>query len=163
MTSPNVSDILKRYASFCSSSEHCINDIKNRLNRTSLNEKEKEYILDYLVHEDFINEKRFCLAFVTDKLRFNKWGKKRIAFELMKRKIDRQLIEESLSSVDETFYKNILSDLLKKRIDKIVAKNEQELLYKLTAFASGKGFESDLVSKIARRLIDHQTKNEKMD
>ena len=163
MNPSNITDILKKYAFYCSSSEHCINDIKKRLNRTDLNQKEKEYILNYLIHEDFINEKRFCHAFVTDKLRFNKWGKQKIAFELVKREIDPQLIDNALNSIDEDLYKKILGDLLKKKMYATTAKSNYELLSKMITFVSGKGFEPDLALKIARTLIDHKTKNEKVD
>ena len=65
-------------------------------------------IIDRLIDEKFIDERRYCRAFVNDKLRFNHWGRVKIQAKLREKKLntynvtvakgEEQFIEEFVSS-----------------------------------------------------------------
>ena len=50
---------------------------------------------------------------MNDKLRFNKWGRIKIAYELQKRNIPAPIRSEALEGIDEKEYADILQSLLK--------------------------------------------------
>lgn len=141
-----------RAAAYCSTSEHCAYDIKKKLTEWGANEQESAQIIDYLQEENFLNEQRFVQAFVKDKVRFSKWGKIKIAFELKMKKINEQEISRTMEQIDEEVYTNILSELLEKKDKSIKYSSQNDRKSKLFRFAQSRGFESSLAIKIIDRI-----------
>ena len=52
-------------------------------------------IIDRLKAEKYIDEARYCRSFINDKLRFNKWGRKKIEFALKQKQIPLELISDA--------------------------------------------------------------------
>lgn len=63
-------EALHRSAALCSSSEHCIADIREKLSRWGIGEPDARTIVERLVQERFIDEGRYAIAFAKDKFRF---------------------------------------------------------------------------------------------
>ena len=68
-------EALHRAAALCSSSEHCIADIREKLSRWGIGEPDARTIVERLVQERFIDEGRYAIAFAKDKFRFSGWGR----------------------------------------------------------------------------------------
>ena len=107
-------------------------------------------ILDRLESEKFIDDERFCRAFVNDKFRFAKWGKMKIAQGLYMKKIPSDVAWRYLNEIDEEEYLSILRDLLASKRKSIHAADDYELNGKLMRFAMSRGFEL----KDIKRCID---------
>ncbi|MDH6356282.1 regulatory protein RecX [Parabacteroides sp. PF5-9] len=134
-------EMLHRAAAYCSTAERCIQDVEKKIRAAGLSCEASERIIDRLVKEKYIDEIRYSRSFVNDKMRFNKWGKVKIGYELRKKNIAATDIEEAFSAIDEEEYLSILSDLLKEKQRTSKGKNERDLYYKLLRFACGRGFE----------------------
>ena len=61
---------LHRTAALCTASEKCTADIRQKLQDWGADEADTARIIAYLIREKFLDETRFCQAFVKDKLRF---------------------------------------------------------------------------------------------
>ena len=101
----------------------------------------------------FIDESRYTRFFVNDKLRFNKWGRVKIGYELYKKNIPSPIREESLAAIDEGEYRSILLDLLKSKKKSTKGKDERDLFNKLLRFAAGRGFESRITLDCLSQLF----------
>lgn len=112
-----------------------------------------ERIIARLLKERFIDESRYTRFFVNDKLRFNKWGRVKIGYELYKKNIPSPIREESLAAIDEGEYRSILLDLLKSKKKSTKGKDERDLFNKLLRFASGRGFESRITLDCLSQLF----------
>ena len=66
-------EALNRVASYCSTAEHCRAEINEKLQRWGIAYDTIARILDRLESEKFIDDERFCRAFVNDKFRL--WPK----------------------------------------------------------------------------------------
>jgi regulatory protein len=97
---------------------------------------------------DYINEQRYCNAFAHDKLRYQKWGKKKIAYALHSKRIATNIIEDALKNIDETEYNTILSKLI---TQKKGATKEQ-----VTRFCMQRGFEYSRINELLC-YIDSET------
>ena len=146
-------DLLRKMAAYCASSEHCAQEVRTKLNASGLSEEATERILSRLQAEGFLDEARFCQAFVNDKLRFNQWGRIKISYELQRRQIPEALIQEALSEIDNETYQTILEKILKTKMSSIQAKDDRDLILKLMRFAAGRGFESQAVSQCLKHLF----------
>lgn len=149
-------EALSRVAAYCSTSEHCRAEIVEKLQRWGMAYDAMDRILDRMEQEKYIDEERFCRAFIHDKYRFAKWGKMKIGQALQLKKISSMTFRPLLNEIDEEEYLSILRDLLVSKRKSVRAENDYELNGKLMRFALSRGFEM----KDIRRCIDVSDENE---
>ncbi|MDR2473276.1 MAG: RecX family transcriptional regulator [Tannerella sp.] len=146
-------EMLNVMARYCSQGEKCTFDVLKKVKNTGLPEDAAQRIIDRLVEEGFIDEKRFARSFVNDKFRFNQWGKIKIGYELKIRKISSENIEEALANINENEYADVLTNLLKSKIRTVKSAVPQALVATLLRYATSRGFETDITLKTIKRLI----------
>jgi len=134
-------EALYKAEAYCSLAEHCLSEVAEKLEQWGVSSESKTRILKKLVAERFIDESRYCRFFIHDKFKYNKWGRNKIAQALWQKKIDRQVSDPLLGSIDEEEYRNVLCGLLEAKRKTVKARNEYELNGKLIRFALGRGFE----------------------
>lgn len=134
-------EALKRAAAKCSVTEYCRTDIRDRLLKWGIYGEAVERILDRLTEEKFIDEERYCRAFVHDKSRFARWGKNKIAQALSFKKIPRDIWYNLLDTIDEEEYLATLRSLLEAKRKSVHAASDYELNGKLMRFALSRGFD----------------------
>ena len=152
-------EALSRVASYCSTAEHCRAEISEKLQRWGIAYDTIARILDRLESEKFIDDERFCRAFVNDKFRFSKWGKMKIAQGLYMKKIPSDVAWRYLNEIDEEEYLAVLRGLLASKKKSVHAQDEYELNGKLMRFAMSRGFEL----KDIRRCIDVPDEEEQVE
>ena len=148
----SLDELLHKAASYCSISEHCVSEVEEKLNAWCIECDDKAKIIDRLIAEDFINEKRFCIFFVKDKFRFNKWGKIKISYALKQKGLSNDLISIALGTIDEGEYEEMLAAILKTKLVGLKYEYEYEKQGKLFRFAQSRGFESNVIEKVLRNL-----------
>lgn len=134
---------------YCYKSEKCISEVREKLYAWGITENQKsDLIINFLIEENFINEQRYATAYVRDKFRFNKWGRKKITMMLYSKQIDNDIINNALCEIDEDEYISTLQELLDAKAKKITASSEYEKQSKLYKFALSRGFESAIISRL---------------
>lgn len=144
---------LARVAAYCSKAERCEYDVQKKLLSWELSEQEQARIISYLKREKFLNEDRFCRSFVRDKVHFNKWGKMKIVFELRKKKIPQNIIDSSLSDIEDSDLDESLTNILITKNKSIKAKTDYERRTKLIRFALGRGFSMSQIIKVLNQIF----------
>lgn len=142
----------------CSKKEYSSGEILKKLKDFEVNDESALRVLKQLKDDKFIDDRRFAQAYVNDKLKFGKWGRIKIAFMLRQKEVSNTVISEVTGDIDSHLYEGILSSELKKKLKGIKAASDYELKGKLVQFASGRGFEFDLASRIADKLIAESRK-----
>lgn len=94
-------EAVARLASYCATSEHAPLELLRKLQRWGIEGDEAEEIVEQLKAEGFVDEKRFAVAFVRDKYRFNGWGPLRLRDELRRLRIPARYIDEALAELEE--------------------------------------------------------------
>lgn len=143
MTNITEAEALSKVAAYCSAAEHCRAEISEKLQRWGIAYDAIERILRRLEDEKYIDEERFCRAFINDKYRFAKWGKVKIAQALQLKKISYNTSRLYLNEINEEEYRSVLNGLLASKRKSIHAENEFELNGKLMRFALSRGFEME--------------------
>lgn len=147
-----LEELLHKAASYCSISEHCVSEVEEKLNAWCVSCDEKEKIINKLIDDDFINEKRYCVAFTKDKFHFNKWGKIKISYALKQKGLPNDLINNALKTIDDGEYEEMLGVILKNKLKTIQWEYEYEKQGKLFTFAQSRGFESIVIDRVIRTL-----------
>jgi len=137
-------------AALCARSEHCQWEMLEKMRRWELDDAAQSRVMARLVKERYVDDERYARAFVKDKVRYNKWGRRKVEQALWQKRIDDDIRERVLDEVDEEEYLNVLRPLLKQKRKSIKAENDYELNQKLVRFALGRGFTYDII----RQCID---------
>ena len=132
-------------AALCSQAEHCKQEMREKMRRWELDETAQNRIVARLVKERYIDDERYARAFVKDKIRYNKWGRRKVQQALWLKHIDADIQQRVLDEIDEKEYLDVLRPLLKQKRKSIKAESDYELNQKLVRFALGRGFGFDII------------------
>ena len=146
-------EILGTMAKYCSLAERCINDIHKKIKTEGLSADAEKRIVDYLLKEKYIDEKRFCRSFVNDKFKFNHWGRIKICYELKSRNIPQDVYYEAIENIDEDEYISVLTDLLKSKKRTTKGRSQQDIFQKLCRFAASRGFETPIIIDTLKSIL----------
>ena len=132
-------------AALCAQAEHCEQEMRDKMKRWELDETVQNRIIERLVKERYIDNERYARAFVKDKIRYNKWGRRKVQQGLWMKRIDASIQQQALDEIDEKEYLDVLRPLLKQKRKGIKASSDYELNQKLVRFALGRGFTFDII------------------
>lgn len=144
----NYKQYLNRAEVYCAKSEHCPAELDNKLREWGcIDNNWRNDIIDNLIDNGFINEQRYCRAFVHDKFLYQSWGKVKIRTHLRQKRIDSRLIEEALLSIDEQQYDSQLEQLIKNKLDdtRDIGEKERASIFR---FCLQRGFEYSKIAKL---------------
>ena len=132
-------------AALCAQAEHCQQEMRDKMRRWEIDEMAQNRIIARLIKERYIDDERYARAFVKDKIRYNKWGRRKVQQALWQKHIDSDIQQHVLDEIDEKEYLDVLRPLLKQKRKSIRATNDYELRQKLVRFALSRGFGFDII------------------
>lgn len=138
-------DAYLQLAALCAQAEHCQQEMRDKMRRWELDETVQNRIIDRLIKERYVDDERYARAFVKDKIRYNKWGRRKVQQGLWQKRIDADIQQRVLDEIDEKEYLDVLRPLLKQKRKSIRAASDYELNQKLARFALSRGFTFDLI------------------
>ncbi len=144
--------MLFKASAYCATAEHCEADVRTKLQTWACAPEHIDKIIDYLKNENFLNEQRYCNAFVRDKFRFNQWGKTKIAMMLRTKNIAEETIAEALEQIDDETYQQTVTTLLQTKLKGLKYRDEYDRKAKLIRFAQGRGFEYGIIAAAIEQL-----------
>ena len=132
-------------ATVCAQAEHCEKEMRDKLKRWGIDESAQDRIIQRLINERYINDERYARAFVKDKIRYNKWGRRKVQQALWLKHIDPEIQQRVLEEIDDSEYLDVLRPLLRQKRKTVKAESDYELNQKLVRFALGRGFTFDII------------------
>ena len=132
-------------AALCAQAEHCEQEMRDKMRRWELDETVQNRIVDRLIKERYVDDERYARAFVKDKIRYNKWGRRKAQQALWQKRIDADIQQRVLDEIEEKEYLDILRPLLKQKRKTTKAENDYELNRKLVRFALSRGFDFSII------------------
>ena len=141
---PTFRRLLTKAEQMCVSKERCLKDIETKLKRWNTPAHWIDKIGESLINANFIDEERYCRAFVKDKFRFNKWGKTKIKVALKQKGISEKDIEKGLQEIDNETYSDLINTLLKTKW-KTLKGSGYEKKAKAMRFLQSRGFENEYI------------------
>ena len=146
-------------AALCARAEHCQWEMLEKMRRWEVPEEAQARVMQRLVKERYVDDERYAQAFVKDKIRYNKWGRRKVDQALWQKHIDEDIRKRVLDEVDDEEYLGVLRPLLKQKRKSTKANSDYELNQKLMRFAMGRGFTFDII----RQCIDVEEEPEEDD
>ena len=129
----------------CAVKEYCCSEIASKLQQKGATPDETEALLERLVNEKYIDEARYAAAFVSDKFRFDHWGRIKINHALRQKGIADSLIREALEAIDEEEYRTMLTEFIQSKRRTTKGDTPYAVNQKIARSAITRGFEPHLV------------------
>ena len=146
---------MQKSAALCSRQEQCSSHIREKLKLWKVKEEDMEKIIKRLTEEKFLDDRRYAGFYAKDKFRFNGWGRIKIAQMLRIKEIDEEFIAESLGHIDNEEYQEACTTLIRSKAGKLADPRGYARKGKLYRFASGRGFEADIIYRALRACGEH--------
>lgn len=140
-------EALNKAAAYCTLCERCISEVSTKLAAWGVQHGEQQKIIVRLQQEGFIDEARYCRAFVNDKVRFNRWGRIKIRAALCEKRLPRELVNEAIENIDEEQYAAALAEVIATKRRELKGKEDYAAQQKIMRYAASRGFEPSLIMK----------------
>ena len=137
----------------CARSEKSTGDALRLMRTWGVPEAEQRGVLDRLIADRYIDNRRYAEAYTREKSRLAGWGERKIAMQLRLKGIERETISAVLAEVlqDDSMAER-LQDKLEKKLRTIKASNDYELRGKLLRYALGLGYDYDMAAEAVDRV-----------
>lgn len=140
--------MLSKLTALCARSEHCQQDMITKMRKWEVDETVQARIMAYLLKERYVDDARYARFFINDKIKFNHWGKQKVAQALRMKRIDESVYAPMLDEVEDESYLETLRPLIQAKRRSVKGNSEYEIRGKLIRFALSRGFDMDLILKV---------------
>lgn len=136
-----------RLAALCAQAEHCEYEMQEKMRHWEIADDAQARVMQRLITERYVDDERFARAFANDKVKYNKWGRRKVEQAMWLKHIAEDIRQRVLDSIDDEEYIAILRPLLQQKRRSVKAHNDYELRQKLIKFAIGRGFTMDIIKQ----------------
>ncbi len=140
-------ELLFKASAYCAMAEHCAAEVREKLRLWGASAADADRIVAYLSSEKYLDELRYCEAFVRDKFRFNRWGRIKIEVMLRAKNLPDDCIAQALAQIADDEYLQTLSDLIRAKERTLKVRGYHDRRFKLIRFAQSRGFELDAIAQ----------------
>ena len=133
---------LDKCEAYCAKSEHCAADVRRKLYEWQAPADLSDEIVESLYSNDFLNDARFCHAYVHDKVEYQSWGRLKIQAGLRALDLPDSEIREALDAIDESVYT--------KNLRALIASRKSDPEDKRLRFLAQRGFTYEEIKKVCK-------------
>lgn len=137
---------------YCSYQERCHSEVKEKLYGYGLRKVEVEELISLLIEEDYLNEERFAIQFAGGKFRMKQWGKQKIQYALMQKKVSSYCIKKALAQFDDEDYTATLQKIALKKWNSLKGEQYISRQAKTVQFLLSRGFEHKQAALVVKDL-----------
>ncbi|WIV13841.1 RecX family transcriptional regulator [Proteiniborus sp. MB09-C3] len=133
-------------------------EIKDKMLKKGYNENHIEEAIKYLREQNYIDDEEYAKNYIQDRVKIKKLGYNRIKGELFQKRIDGEIIEDTLNElIDmEDEYKRAL-ELAEKKVNTTYRNDDTQAVYrKLGGFLQRKGYSMDIIIKVLNKILKHE-------
>ena len=138
----------------CSRSEKSTGDALRLMRTWGVPEAEQRGVLDKLIADRYIDNRRYAEAYTREKSQLAGWGERKIAMQLRLKGVERETISAVLAELmEDDSMAERLHDKLTKKLRTVKAANDYELRGKLLRYALGLGYDYDIASEVVDEVV----------
>lgn len=112
-------------------------------------------VLDRLVNEGYLDEKKYVDAYVNDKVNLTTWGPYKIKKNLEMLELDENLIEDKISSISDNVWKNKLEKIVNRKIKSMNNKSLSMIKNKLRLDMFNLGYDNSLIEEVLNNIYSN--------
>lgn len=108
----SMAELQSKAQAYCAAAEHCPQDLQQKIYQWGGTAEQANTIIASLKSDGFMDEQRYCNAFVHDKLLYQGWGRVKLRAALSAKRLPENCIDEAIKNIDETDYFSVLQRLV---------------------------------------------------
>lgn len=144
--------VTDRMRALCSRREYCRRDVLKKVMTALDGDSAKaEEIVQKLVEEKYVDDRRYAAAFARDKSAISGWGQAKIKYMLAAKGVDRDIISEALGEIDDKRADDRLQKLMENKARSL--KDDPQRRMKLLRFGVGRGYGYEEVLFVIDRIL----------
>ena len=152
----SAAQALQSLMRLCARAEKSSGDALRLMRGWGVPEGERNGVLQQLITQRFIDDKRYAEAYVREKSNLAGWGARKIAFQLRQKGIDKEIINTSLASLDSDAQLEQLTSKLERKMRTTKATNSYELRGKLLRYGMGLGFDYEMTRSAIDKIVPEE-------
>lgn len=142
-------EAFERLADRAAVAEICSADVIRKLREWKIAPDAAQKILDRLIRERYVDDRRFASLYVRDRINNARWGLLKIRAAMRLKRLSSSIIEEAVEAEfnEEQYFSNLAAALRSKArtLSEPLSADDRA---KLIRFAAGRGYEPDLIMEM---------------
>ena len=135
----SLAQLTAKSEAYCAAAEHCCYEVQQKLLQWEATPEQIEHILCHLKQYNYLDEQRYCHAFVHDKLLYQGWGRMKMRAQLQAKHLPSNTIKQAIEDIDEQTYQEVLQKVIASK-KRSLKSNDPLLREKLIRFCLQRGF-----------------------
>lgn len=111
----SMAELQSKAEAYCAQAEHCVSEMRDKLRVWGATSAQTDEVIECLINEKYIDEARYCRAFVHDKLLYQGWGRMKMRAALQAKHLPGAYIAAAMEDIDESEYFRILEKVVQKK------------------------------------------------
>ncbi len=139
----------------CARAEKSSGDARRLMARWRVPAESRDEVLNKLIEQRFIDDRRYAEAYINEKRRLSGWGERKITIELQRKGVNAEIINEKLEETEESaeIKEERLTTRLRRKMPSVKYKSAYELRSKLIRYALSLGYDYSLSSTVSQSLL----------
>ncbi len=137
----------------CARAEKSSGDAMRLMSRWGVDREHRAGVLQQLISEKFIDDRRFAEAFVREKLNLSGWGARKIASSLKVKGISEGIVSEVLSDLDRDSMEERLFAKIERKARSVKYKDKYDFKSKLIRYGISLGYDYSMVLDSVSKII----------
>lgn len=139
MSNGSMEKVLNQALKFLERRLHTVHELRRKLEMKGCDQKLVEEAIRKLIEQDYLNDRRFAEIFLDNLIKYKTFGFYGLKAKLLQRGIDRELIEDLLSTFSIAEEKQVAQRLLDRKKEKDPVRLARTL--------SSKGFRTQVIKE----------------
>lgn len=136
----------------CARAEYSTREIFQRVMGWGMSRANAESVVEQLVNDGFIDNRRFAHAYVRQQAESAGWGQRKIALAMMQKGIDREDVAEAFSCIDPGVWKRVATNLALAKWRSLGRQLDYDARVKVFRYLAGRGYDSTTINEAIRVL-----------
>lgn len=137
----------------CAKAERSSGDALRLMRGWGVADADARRVLDRLIADRFIDDRRYAEAFVREKMSLSGWGRYKIGAALRAKGIPQALVTEAMAQTDGTDMGERLTEILLRRMRTLKAAAPFDARAKLMRYALSQGYDYETVRDCVERCV----------
>lgn len=155
-TKKSAEEALSSLMRLCARAERSSGDAMRLMARWGVEPSERQRVVQRLIAERFIDDKRYTELFIKEKINLSSWGEYKIRTTLRTKGIDEQIINEALAGAEGINDHGRLKERMTRKLRTIKADTPYQLKTKLIRYGLSLGYPTDRVIECAEEILRQQ-------
>lgn len=137
----------------CAKAERSSGDALRLMRGWGVADGDARAVLERLIADRFIDDRRYAEAFVREKMNLSGWGRYKIISALRAKGIPQALVAEAVAQTDDADMHGRLSEILARRMRTLKASSPFDARAKLMRYALSQGYDYETARDCVERCV----------